>query len=103
MTRPPFGTSTAINRSIGRRTMFRGLVFAGLLALVPSFAMAQQHCTSDARHVVDELYRHMLERTAGAASNSWVDRLQSGNMTVRNLVREIAQSPEHTNRFFNAS
>ena len=82
--------------------MFRGLVFAGLLALVPSFAIAQQPCTTDARRVVDELYRHMLERTAGAASQPWVDRLNSG-MTVRELVRDIAKSPEHMQRFHNTS
>lgn len=82
--------------------MFRGLVFAGLLALVPSFAIAQQPCTTDARRVVDELYRHMLERTAGAASQPWVDRLNSG-MTVRELVRDIAKSPEHMQRFHDTS
>ena len=68
--------------------MFRGLVFAGLLALAPSFAWAQQPCSTDARHVVDELYRHMLERTADAGSQGWVDRLNQG-MTVRELVRQI--------------
>jgi Ca2+-binding EF-hand superfamily protein len=82
--------------------MFRGLVLAGLLAMAPSLAMAQQPCTTDARHVVDELYRHMLERTADAGSQGWVDRLNQG-MTVRELVRQIAQSPEHMQRFFNAS
>jgi Ca2+-binding EF-hand superfamily protein len=80
--------------------MFRGLLFAGLLALAPSFAMAQQPCTTDARRVVDELYRHMLERTADAGSQGWVDRLNQG-MTVRELVRQIAQSPEHMQRFIN--
>jgi len=78
--------------------MFRGLVFAGLFALAPSFAMAQQPCTTDARHVVDELYRHMLERTADAGSQGWVDRLNSGT-TVREIVRQIAESPEHLQRF----
>ena len=82
--------------------MFRGLVFAGLLALAPSFAWAQQPCSTDARHVVDELYRHMLERTADAGSQGWVDRLNQG-MTVRELVRQIAQSPEHLQRFVNPS
>jgi len=82
--------------------MFRGLVFAGLLALAPSLAMAQQPCTTDARHVVDELYRHMLERSPDAGSQAWVDRLNSGT-TVREIVRQIAQSPEHMQRFFNAN
>jgi Ca2+-binding EF-hand superfamily protein len=82
--------------------MFRGLILAGLLALAPSFALAQQPCTTDARHVVDELYRHMLERTVDAGSQGWVDRLNQG-ATVREIVRQIAQSPEHMQRFYNAS
>lgn len=82
--------------------MFRGLAFAGLLALAPSFAMAQQPCTTDARRVVDELYRHMLERTPDSASQNWVDKLNNG-MTVRAVVREIARSQEHTERFYHPS
>src|SRR5207237_9520659 len=82
--------------------MFRGLVFAGLLALAPSFAWAQQPCSTDARHVVDELYRHMLERTADAGSQGSVDRLNQ-RITVRELVRQIAQSTEHTQRFVHPS
>ena len=81
--------------------MVRGLVLAGLLALAPSIAMAQQPCTTDARQVVNELYRHMLERGADAGSQGWVDRLNSGT-TVREIVRQIAQSPEHMSRFHNA-
>jgi Ca2+-binding EF-hand superfamily protein len=50
--------------------------------------------------VVDELYRHMLERSADAGSNGWVTKLQNG-MTVRELVRQIAESPEHSQRFYN--
>jgi hypothetical protein len=84
--------------------MFRGLLLAGLIALAPNVAMAQQACTtSDARHVVDELYRHMLERSAGSASQGWVDQLQSGRTNVREVVRQIAQSPESMQRFYNAS
>src|SRR5262245_795063 len=81
--------------------MVRGRVFAGLLALLPSIALAQQPCTTDGRQVVNELYRHMLERSPDASSQGWVDRLNSGT-TVREIVRQIAQSPEHTSRFFNA-
>jgi Ca2+-binding EF-hand superfamily protein len=82
--------------------MVRGFFLAGLLALAPSFAIAQQPCTTDARHVVDELYRHMLERAPDASSQGWVDRLNSGT-TVREIVRQIAQSPEHMQRFSNAN
>ena len=84
--------------------MFRGLLLAGLVALMPNVAMAQQACnTSDAHKVVDELYRHMLERTAGSASQGWVDQLQSGHTTVRDIVRQVAQSPESMQRFYNAN
>ena len=84
--------------------MVRGLLLAGLIALAPNVAMAQQACnTSDARKVVDELYRHMLERSAGSPSQGWVDQLTSGRTSVREVVRQIAQSPESMQRFFNAS
>jgi Ca2+-binding EF-hand superfamily protein len=63
-------------------------------------AWAQQPCTPDARRVVDELYRHMLERGADPGSATWVNRLQSGT-TVREIVREIAKSTEHAQRFYN--
>jgi hypothetical protein len=63
-------------------------------------ASAQQPCTTDARHVVNELYRHMLERSAGSDSDGWVQQLQNGT-TVREIVRQIAKSPEHTQRFYN--
>ena len=82
--------------------MVRGLVLAGLLAFAPSVALAQQPCTTDARQVVNELYRHMLERSADAGSQGWVDRLNNG-ATVRDIVRQIAQSPEHMSRFHNAT
>ena len=80
--------------------MLRRFAFFALLMLVPSLAWAQQPCTTDARRVVDELYRHMLERAADPGSAGWVTRLQSGT-TVREIVREIAKSSEHSQRFYN--
>jgi len=80
--------------------MLRRIVLAALLAAVPSVTWAQQPCTPDARRVVDELYRHMLERGADPGSAGWVTRLQSGT-TVREIVLEIAKSPEHAQRFYN--
>ena len=82
--------------------MFRALVFVGALAATPALAAAQQPCTTDARHVVNELYRHMLERPADAASQGMADRLANGRATVRQVVREIAVSPEHHQRFLNS-
>src|SRR2546422_1211987 len=80
-------------------TMWRVLSLIVALTFVPLAASAQQPCTTDARRVVDELYRHMLERGADAASAEHVRQLQSGRMTVRNLVRDIAKSSEHNQRF----
>jgi Ca2+-binding EF-hand superfamily protein len=80
--------------------MARRIALFALLTLVPSLAWAQQPCTTDARRVVDELYRHMLERGADPGSAAWVTRLESGT-TVREIVREIAKSQEHSQRFYN--
>ena len=81
--------------------MYRAVVL--VLALVfPSIAAAQQPCTTDGRQVVNELYRHMLERQADAGSAHWVQQLESGRMTVRDVVRSIAISPEYAERFFYA-
>ena len=80
--------------------MFRALVILlAAVVLAPSVAAAQQPCTTDARHVVNELYRHMLERQAGDASAGWMQQLESGRMTVREIVHKIADSPEYTKRF----
>ena len=70
-----------------------------LTVFLPAVAAAQQPCTTDARQVVNELYRHMLERQADAGSAHWVQQLESGRMTVRGVVRAIAASPEYTQRF----
>ena len=80
--------------------MLRAATCFVALMLFPVLASAQQPCTTDARRVVDELYRHMLERTADASSTHWVQQLESGRMTVRDVVREISTSQEHLDRFF---
>jgi hypothetical protein len=78
--------------------MVRALSFVAALALLPAGAAAQQPCTGDARQVVNELYRHILERTADRGSDRFVQQLNRGG-TVREVVREIAKSAEHTQRF----
>jgi Ca2+-binding EF-hand superfamily protein len=80
--------------------MLRRTIVATLLIAAPTAAWAQQPCTTDARRVVDELYRHMLERAPDAGSARWVSRLEAGT-TVREVVREIAKSSEHAQRFYN--
>ena len=71
--------------------MYRAVMLLLALTFAPSVAMAQQPCTTDARQVINELYRHMLERGADAGSNAWVNHLQQGG-TVRDVVRAIALS-----------
>lgn len=78
--------------------MLRVAVIVGALSLVPSLALAQQPCTTDARRVVEEIYRHVLERAPDQGSTVWVERLMSGT-SVREIVRGIAKSPEHIQRF----
>lgn len=79
--------------------MYRAAILFVALTAFPSLAAAQQPCTTDANQVVNELYRHMLERSPDAASANWVRELQSGG-TVRDVVRAIAKSSEHTQRFW---
>lgn len=79
--------------------MYRSTILFLALMISPGIAAAQQPCTPDARPIVNELYRHMLERSSDAGSSYWVRELQSGR-TVRDLVREFAKSDEHAQRFW---
>lgn len=79
--------------------MYRIAMLFLAVTFSPVVAMAQQPCTTDATQVVNELYRHMLERQADPGSAQWVQELQSGRQTVRDIVRQIANSPEHMQRF----
>jgi hypothetical protein len=79
--------------------MYRAIVLFLALMFSPVVATAQQPCTTDARQVVSELYRHMLERGADAGSTHWVRQLQNGQ-SVRDLVRQFAKSDEHMQRFW---
>ena len=79
--------------------MFRAVMLLLALTVAPPVALAQQPCTTDARQVVNEIYRHMLERGADAGSNAWVQQLERGG-TVREVVRAIALSDEHQQRFW---
>ena len=78
--------------------MLRIAVVISALTLMPSFAAAQPPCTTDARRVVDEIYRHVLERASDNGSSGWAERLMNGT-TVREVVRGVAKSPEHIQRF----
>jgi hypothetical protein len=78
--------------------MWRLAVLVSALTVVPSPALAQQPCTTDASQVIEQVYRQVLERSADAGASVWVDRLSRGT-TVREIVRGIAKSPEHLQRF----
>jgi hypothetical protein len=69
------------------------------LTFVSSVASAQQPCTTDAGRVVSELYRHVLERGPDAGAQHWQQQLANGSMTVREVVRNLVTSQEHTQRF----
>ena len=69
------------------------------LALFASTAAAQAPCTTDANRVVSEVYRHILERGVDPGAQNWVRQLANGQMTVKELVRQVAKSQEHMQRF----
>src|SRR5688572_5734941 len=71
----------------------------GIIMAAPALASAQ-NCTADARQVVSATYRQVLERNPnGGEATTWVNQLTSGQATVRELVQNIASSPEHRQRF----
>ena len=79
--------------------MYRAAAILTCALFFPLSVAAQQPCTTDAQQVVNELYRHMLERQPDAASTNWVRQLTNRRMTVRDVVLAIASSPEYTQRF----
>ena len=78
--------------------MRRLAVLVSALTVVPSLAVTQQPCTTDARQVIEQVYRQVLERSADPGASGWLERLSSGT-TVREIVRGVAQSQEHLERF----
>ena len=74
------------------------LVMTGVLA-VPALASAQ-NCTTDARQVVNAIYRQVLERSPnGTEATPLVTRLSSGQSTVREIVESVVMSDEYRSRF----
>ena len=71
---------------------------AFVAALVPGVSRAQ-NCISDARRIVDAVYRQVLERGENGEGASAVNQLSTGQTTVRELVRNAAESREHMQRF----
>jgi Ca2+-binding EF-hand superfamily protein len=81
----------------------RAALLTAVVAFVPALAWAQQPCTSNADSVVDSVYRQILERPAGGEGNGRAEQLRSGQISVREIVRDIATSPEHVQRFLPAN
>ena len=80
--------------------MWRGVTsIVAAFTLSSSAAAAQQPCTTDARRVVAEVYRHTLERGADREAQSWARQLASGQLNVKEFVRTVAQSQEYMERF----
>ena len=79
--------------------MYRAVMLSLAVTFSPAVVAAQQPCTTDARQAVNELYRHLLERQADPGSANWVQQLEGGQSSVRDVVRQMAKSPEHVARF----
>ena len=78
--------------------MWRLAVLVSALTVIPSLAVAQQPCIMDARQVIEQVYRQVLERSADPGASVWVDRLSRGT-TVREIIRGFGKSQEHLQRF----
>lgn len=61
---------------------------------------AQGDCVSSAPRLVDDIYQQVLERSADRSSASLTEGLASGRLTIRDVVRQVASSSEHADRFF---
>jgi Ca2+-binding EF-hand superfamily protein len=79
--------------------MLRTVSLIGALVLLPAAASAQQPCTTDARLVVSEVYSKVLERAYDNGGASLVNRLNRGQISVKDVISEVAKSREHTQRF----
>ena len=81
----------------------RAAFLLAVFAFAPALASAQQPCTPDAESAVDAVYRQVLERPAGGEGNARAEQLRRGETTGREIVREVAKSPEHRQRFLIAN
>lgn len=79
--------------------MLRAAVLAGAFIALPVVAQAQQPCTKDAHRVVGAIYQRILERPYDPGGIGWINQLRQGKNTVRELVRDIAKSPEYAQKF----
>jgi Ca2+-binding EF-hand superfamily protein len=81
----------------------RTTILLAVIVFAPALALAQQPCTPDADSTVDAIYRQVLERPAGGEGNVRAEQLRSGQASVREIVRDVAKSQEHAQRFLPAN
>jgi len=75
------------------------MIILGAVLLVPAWASAQQPCnTNDATAVVTAIHQQILQR-APDNPGAMAQRLLTREVTVKDLVRELARGTEHTQRF----
>jgi Ca2+-binding EF-hand superfamily protein len=79
--------------------MVRASIVAAVLVAAPAVASAQQPCTSNATQVVASIYQQVLERAPDANAADRARRLANGDVTVRDIVADVAKSQEHSQRF----
>jgi Ca2+-binding EF-hand superfamily protein len=77
----------------------RASLLLAVIVFAPALASAQEPCTGDAQRVVDAVYRQILERSSNGEGAGLVTQLNNGQASVREVVRDIARSPEHRQRF----
>jgi hypothetical protein len=63
-------------------------------------AQRQRDCVTNPAQVVDDIYQQVLERPADTASAGLTQALESGRLTVRDIVLQVAKSEEHARRFY---
>jgi Ca2+-binding EF-hand superfamily protein len=81
----------------------RATILLAAIVLAPALTFAQQPCTSDADSTLDAIYRQVLERPAGGEGSARAEQLRNGQTTVREIIRDVAKSPEHLQRFMPAN
>lgn len=70
------------------------------LLAIPAAAEPQSNCEPNPAKVVDDIFHQVLERPADPASAGMTQSLAAGTTTVRQIVAQVAKSPEHAEKVF---
>ena len=81
----------------------RAACLVAALVAVPLVAEAQQPCTKDTRAVVSEIYSRILERPYDDGGIGWIQQLDRGDSSVRDIVGFVIKSPEYADRFLSGN